>query len=52
MVEIETTKVTRIEVIDHGKESSPFGRVFSKWGCKTVELQVQDDGKTLKIFLT
>jgi|694.fasta_scaffold119660_3 hypothetical protein len=52
MKEINEKTITRVEVIDHGKESSPFGRVFSKWGCKSVELQVQDDGKTLKIFLT
>lgn len=44
-------KITRVEVIDHSAESSPFGRVYSKWNCKNVELSYQDGGKTLKIFI-
>lgn len=42
---MDTSKLTRVEVIDD------TGRVFSKWQQKVV-LLVQDDGKTLKIFLT
>ena len=42
-------KVTRVEVIQH---SPPYnGRAFTKYGAKDVEMQYQDDGKTLKIFL-
>ena len=46
---METDKVTRVEVINHQDE--PIGRIFTKHNCKNVELQLQDDGKTLKIFI-
>jgi hypothetical protein len=45
---MDTSKVTRVEVINHQDE--PLGRVFTKYNCKDVELQLQDEGKTLKIF--
>ena len=45
-------KVTRVELIDHSSEATPFGRVFSKWGCKKVEVQLQDNEQTLKIFIS
>ena len=42
-------KVTRVEVIQH---SVPYnGRAYTNYNAKNVELQYQDDGKTLKIFL-
>lgn len=42
-------KVTRVEVIQH---SEPYnGRAYTKYNAKDVEIQYQDDGKTLKIFL-
>jgi hypothetical protein len=45
----ETLKVTRVEVIQH---SPPYnGRAYTNYDAKDVELQYQDDGKTLKIFL-
>lgn len=48
---MDTSKVTRIEVIDH--QSEPLiERAYTKWGCEKVELQLQDDGKTLKIFIS
>lgn len=37
--------VTRVEVIDDN------GRSYSEWDVHSVEASVQDDGKTLKIFL-
>jgi hypothetical protein len=41
--------VTRVEVIQH---SAPHnGRAYTNYNAKDVELQYQDDGKTLKIFL-
>lgn len=43
--EADTSKVTRFEVIDEN------GRVYQKWNCK-VELSYQDDGKTLKAFIS
>lgn len=39
-------RVTRVEVIDDQ------GRSYSKWNCHTVEAVFQDDGATMKIFLT
>jgi hypothetical protein len=45
----DTSKVTRVEVIQH---SPPYnGRAFTKYDAKDVEIQFQDDGRTLKIFL-
>lgn len=40
------SRVTRIEVIDQN------GRAYSQWGVQTVELSYQDDGRTLKVFVT
>jgi hypothetical protein len=39
-------KVTRVEVIDSS------GRGYTKYGVTGVELSLQDDDRTLKIFLT
>jgi len=48
---MDTKKVTRIEVIDH--QSEPVvGRAYTKYNCEKVELQLQDDGRTLKIFIS
>ena len=44
-----TEKVTRFEVIDHTKDM--LGRVYVKNNTE-VELSFQDDGKTLKVFIT
>jgi hypothetical protein len=44
-----TSKVNRVEVIQH---SEPFnGRAYTNYNAKYVEIQFQDNGKTLKIFL-
>lgn len=37
--------ITRVEVIDEN------GRSYTKWNC-SVELSYQDNGRTLKLFLT
>jgi SHS2 domain-containing protein len=42
---INNVKVTRFEVIDES------GRVCTRHNCK-VELSYQDDGRTLKVFLS
>lgn len=47
--EVDNTNYMRFEVIDHTKEK--LGRVLSKYDVN-VELSVQDDGRTLKVFLT
>lgn len=38
--------VTRVEVIDKN------GRSYTNWDVKSVETQLQDDGRTLKIFIS
>ena len=48
---MNTDKVTRIEVIDHQSEPV-IGRAYTKYNCEKVELQLQDDGRTLKIFIS
>jgi hypothetical protein len=45
---VDTSKVTRFEVIDHSAEAK--GRFVVEHG-KSVELSLQDDGRTLKVFL-
>lgn len=48
--------VTRLEVINHGKNKYPPGRVFTLYkemgDFNEIELDYQDGGKTLKIFLS
>jgi hypothetical protein len=45
----DTSKVNRIEVIQH---SEPYnGRAYTNYNVNNVDIQIQDDGKTLKIFL-
>lgn len=42
-------KATRVEVIQH---SPPYnGRAYTNYNAKNVEIMLQDDGRTLKIFL-
>lgn len=43
-----TKDVTRFEVIDHSKKMR--GRYVVEYGVK-VEVSIQDNGKTMKIFL-
>lgn len=48
---MDTRKVTRVEVIDH--QSKPVvGRSYTKYDCEYVEAVLQDDGRTLKIFIS
>jgi len=37
--------VTRIEVITND------GREFVRYGCSTVQVSLEDDGRTIKVFL-
>lgn len=45
---MDTSAVTRVEVLDYDRE---WPRAYSRWGLDVVELSLQDDGKTLKIFI-
>ena len=48
---IKQDKLTRIEVINHSKFGD-FGRSFVHWEDGTkISLELQDDEKTLKIFI-
>jgi len=42
-------KVNRVEIIQHSPPHN--GRAYTNYNAKDVEIQFQDDGKTLKIFL-
>lgn len=42
-------KVIRVEVIQHSPPHN--GRAYTKYDAKDVEIQYQDNGATLKIFL-
>lgn len=44
-------KVTRVEVIDHSENAKTFGRAYVNMDCHDVELSLQDDMRTLKIFI-
>jgi len=54
-MEIDEEKINRIEVINHADNEHPIGRLltlYKKRGhFKNVAISIQDDGKTLKIFL-
>jgi hypothetical protein len=43
---MEFEKVTRVEIIDND------GRAFTRYGCSDVNLELQDGGHTMKIFLS
>ena len=55
MTEIDDTKITRVEVINHTKNDRAIGRLLTLYkemgDFNTVELSIQDGGRTLKIFL-
>ncbi len=55
MKEIDETKINRIEVINHATNELPIGRLLALYKLmgdfESIEISVQDGGKTLKIFL-
>lgn len=50
------SKITRLEIINHAKNDKPVGRILTLYKelshFEHIELHYQDDGKTLKIFLS
>jgi hypothetical protein len=54
-MKIDTTKINRLEVINHAKNKLITGRLLTLYKdskhFETLKFSVQDDGKTLKIFL-
>ena len=49
VLDITTKSVTRFEVIDHTKKK--VGRIVVEYNVN-VELSLQDENRTLKVFLT
>lgn len=54
MINMNTEKVNRVEVINHTKPiEEGGGRAYVFWEDKAkVELSLQDGGRTLKIFIS
>ena len=54
-MEIDIKKIDRLEVINHSKNDKPVGRLLTLYkelkDFESLEFSIQDDGKTLKIFL-
>lgn len=42
---VDMNRVTRVEVIDED------GRSYTEYNAKAVQISIQDDGRTLKVFL-
>lgn len=53
--QIDETKITRLEVINHATNKMNVGRLLTLYkeleDFEAIELSVQDGGRTLKIFL-
>lgn len=53
--EKEEVEVTRFEVINHAGNDKPIGRILTMYkemgDFQEVEVQYQDGGRTIKIFL-
>jgi hypothetical protein len=49
------SKVTRLEIINHATNDKPIGRILTMYkelgDFTNIELDYQDGGRTLKIFL-
>ena len=50
-LEIVFSNVNRIEVINHGTEHHEKGRILTVRNIEEVVPQLQDEGRTLKIFI-
>jgi hypothetical protein len=57
MTEIDETKINRVEIINHAttENGNGIGRLLTLYkemgDFNSIELSIQDGGKTLKIFL-
>lgn len=49
---MDTDKVTRVVLVDYRDERpSEYPVVYEQWDLTGVELSLQDDGRTLKVFV-
>lgn len=55
IIKIDVKKLDRLEIINHAKNNMAVGRLLTLYKelehFHNLEFSVQDDGKTLKIFL-
>jgi hypothetical protein len=55
-MKIDVREINRLEVINHAKNDKSVGRLLTLYKelghFNNLEFSVQDDGKTLKIFLS
>lgn len=53
---MNTEKITRLEVINHAKNNKPIGRILTLYkelgDFDFLDVDIQDEGRTLKIFLS
>lgn len=49
---MDLSKITRVEVIDHTNIRDCNARKFIKYGRFKVEIQIQDLGLTMKVFIS
>ena len=53
---MNTEKITRLEVINHAKNDKPIGRILTLYkelnDFDFLDLDIQDSGRTLKIFIS
>lgn len=53
---MNTEKITRLEVINHAKNDHSIGRILTLYkelnDFDFLDLEIQDQGRTLKIFLS
>lgn len=45
-------RVNRVELIDHRSSSGKPGRVFTSMDVENLVLSIQDEGRTLKVFIS
>jgi len=54
-MKIDVEKINRLEIINHAKNDKAVGRLLTLYkelgDFNGLDFSVQDDGKTLKIFL-
>lgn len=51
LIDMITKSITRFEVIDHTAKNEKRGRIVVEYNVN-VELSLQDESRTLKVFLT
>ena len=54
-MKVDIEKLDRIEIINHAKNDKPIGRLLTLYKdlghFGSLDFEIQDNGKTLKIFL-